>query len=244
MNATEALLVEVMDVIAERFDKHAVLRGGMVLRVLGCERLTNDVDYVFVPFASKKDIADEVLSALHRIEGANISHSFNSKCLRIALSRNEVAVQVEIKTASDIKTSLVSNRYLAQSYGRPPRIIRVLDYPVALAEKMAAWNERRLIRDLYDIWFYLRMGIRPDVPTLEKRLAKPDYSRRVKKSAYFRGKTPEDFYSFLREAAQAVTDRSIEVELSDYLPAEEIVGLAMRFRAELVKLSRVEGAMN
>lgn len=34
MNATEAFLVEVMDVIAERFDKHAVLRGGMVLRVL------------------------------------------------------------------------------------------------------------------------------------------------------------------------------------------------------------------
>lgn len=236
MNATEALLVEVMDVIAERFDKHAVLRGGMVLRVLGCERLTNDVDYVFVPFASKKDIVDEVLSALHRIEGAAISHSLNSKCLRIALSRNEVAVQIEIKTAKEIKTSLVSNRYLARPYGCPPRIIPVLDYPVALAEKMAAWNERRLIRDLYDIWFYLRMGVRPDAPTLEKRLAKPEYSRRIKKSEHFKGKMAEDFYSLLREASQAVTDQSIEVELSDYLPAGEIAGLAMRFRAELAKL--------
>jgi hypothetical protein len=55
MNEVEQLLVEVMDVIARRFDKRAVLRGGMVLRVLGCERMTNDVDYVFVPYASKKD---------------------------------------------------------------------------------------------------------------------------------------------------------------------------------------------
>lgn len=236
MNATEALLVEVMDVIAERFDKHAVLRGGMVLRVLGCERLTNDVDYVFVPFASKKDVVAEVLSALHRLEGVVIAHSLNSKCLRVALSRNEVAVQIEIKTAKEIRTSLVSNRYLARSYGRPPRIIPVLDYPVALAEKMAAWNERRLIRDLYDIWFYLRMGVSPDVPTLEKRLAKPEYSRRIKQSDRFKGKTAAVFYTYLREAAQTLTDESIQVELSDYLPAEEIAGLAMRFRAELVKL--------
>ena len=236
MNATEAFLVEVMDVIAERFDKHAVLRGGMVLRVLGCERFTNDVDYVFVPFASKKDIVDEVLAALRRIEGAQVSHSINSKCLRISLSRKDVAVQVEIKTAKEIKTSLVSNRDLARSYGWPPRIIPVLDYAVALADKMAAWNERRLIRDLYDICFYLRMGIRPDEKTLWQRLVRPAYSKRVKMGDHFTGKSVEEFYVFLRKFAQALTDASIRAELSDYLPDDDMVGLAMRFRAELAAL--------
>ncbi len=236
MNPTEALLVEVMDVIAERFNKHAVLRGGMVLRVLGCERMTNDLDYVFVPFASKKDIVDDLLLALRGIEDATVTYTLNSKCLRIVLTRQDVAVQIEVKTALDIPRSVVSNRELARLYGWPPRLVAVLDYPVALADKMAAWNERRLVRDVYDIWFYLRMGVWPDEKTLKKRLAKPDYSRLVSKADYFKGETAADFYAFLREVAIGLNDEDIEAELSDYLPPEEMAGLAMRFRAELAKL--------
>jgi predicted nucleotidyltransferase component of viral defense system len=236
MNPTEALLVEVMDVIARRFDKHAVLRGGMVLRMLGCERLTNDVDYVFVPFASKKDIVEDLLTALRGIEAATLTHSLNSKCLRIVLSKNNVMVQIEAKTANDVPISLVSNRDLARHYGWPPRIIAVLDYPVALADKMAAWNERRLIRDLYDIWFFLRMGVRPDRTTLEQRLATPAYSRLIRKSDHFKGKTPDEFFAFLRQATLRLDDQMIEAELGDYLPREELTGLAMRFRTELATL--------
>ncbi len=236
VNEIEALLATAMDVIARRFDKHAVLRGGMVLRVLGCERLTNDVDYVFVPFASKKDISDELVGALQGIEGASVTHSMNSKCLRIVVSRRDVAVQIEVKTSKDIPVRVVSNRELARQYGLPPRLIPVVDYPVALADKMAAWNERRLVRDLYDIWFYLRMGVQPDRTLLEKRLAKPAYSRLVKSSSYFNGRTVEDFYAFLREAAQQLTESQVEAELSDYLPVEELAGMAMRIRAALVRL--------
>lgn len=236
MNETEALLVEAMDVIARRFDKHAVLRGGMVLRVLGCERLTNDVDYVFVPFASKNDIVEGLLDALRGIKGAALSHNLNSKCLRIVLSRQNVTVQIEAKTAIDVPVSLISTRDLARRYGWPPRLIAVVDYPVALADKMAAWNERRLVRDIYDIWFFLRMGVRPDRPTLEKRLASPAYSRLVRASDHFGGKSADSFFEFLRQAALRLDDRTIEAELGDYLPAEELAGLAMRIRAAMAKL--------
>lgn len=155
MNATEALLVEVMDVIARRFDKHAVLRGGMVLRVLGCERLTNDVAYVFVPFASKNDIVQDILGALHDI-------------------------------------------------------VRHLVLP--------------------------RMGVRPDQVALEKRLALPCYSRLVQEPDHFTGRTAEEFFEFLRQATFRLDDRMIAEELGDYLPVEELAGLAMRFRAELAGL--------
>jgi hypothetical protein len=56
MEEQQRLLAEVLDLFARRFDKHAVLRGGMVLRIPGCEQLTNDLDYVFVPYRSKKDV--------------------------------------------------------------------------------------------------------------------------------------------------------------------------------------------
>lgn len=235
-NEIEQLLVEVMDVIARRFDKRAVLRGGMVLRVLGCERMTNDVDYVFVPYASKKDVVDELLTALRGMEGVTLNHALNSKCLRVSISRGEVAVQAEIKTAREVPVSLVSNRELARRYGWPPRLIPVLDYPVALADKMAAWNERRLMRDLYDVWFYLRMGVRPCPSTLMKRLKKPVYSRRIPATDYFNGKSVESFYDFMRQYLVTLTDKDLEAELSDYLSPIEMTGLVMRMRAEFAKL--------
>ena len=118
----------------------------------------------------------------------------------------------------------------------PPRMIRVTDYSVALANKLAAWNERRLIRDLYDIWFFLQMGVSPDRKTLETRLRKPVYSRLVKKKDRFSGVTIADFYEFLRKYASRLTDSDIQEELSDYLPREEMEGLAMQIRAALTKL--------
>ena len=45
-NKEQELLARVLDVFAQKFDKQAVLRGGMVLRILGSPRFTNDLDYV------------------------------------------------------------------------------------------------------------------------------------------------------------------------------------------------------
>lgn len=101
---------------------------------------------------------------------------------------------------------------------------------------MAAWNERRLIRDVYDIWFYLKMGIRPDMPILEKRLIKPSYSKLVRPRNHFGGSDGSDFYVFLNERVRQLTDAEIAESLSDYLPPSELPGLAMRFRAEIAKL--------
>jgi len=60
----EHLLVFVMDRLAECLTTHAILKGGMVLRLTNSPRATNDLDYVLVPFKSKKDIVDLVLGCL------------------------------------------------------------------------------------------------------------------------------------------------------------------------------------
>jgi len=118
----------------------------------------------------------------------------------------------------------------------PPRLIQVLDYSVALANKMAAWNERRLIRDIYDIWFYLKMGVHPDVETLNIRLKKCSYSKFIDKSDYFQGAGIEEFYAFLLSYVNKLTDNDIMDSLSDYLKKEDLLGLSMKFSAELAKL--------
>ncbi len=49
--------------------------------------------------------------------------------------------------------------------GQPSRVVRVMAPGAALAHKLAAWNERRLVRDLYDAWFLsARIGAKVDAP--------------------------------------------------------------------------------
>jgi len=232
----QALLAQIIDLFAQRFDRNAVLCGGMVLRILGSPRLTNDLDYAFIPFKSKKDIVVDIINCLKQIPGAEIRHSINSKCLRVIITVGDTSVQVEAKTAMKIATSTTSTRLLSPLFNLPPRTIKILDFPLAMANKMAAWNERRLIRDLYDIWFFCRMNIRPDEDTLNKRLFKPDYSRAVKKSEYFKGSSTDDFFDLLRNMCASLKDSDIEKELSDYLPAHEIAGLSDMFRAAFATL--------
>jgi predicted nucleotidyltransferase component of viral defense system len=232
----QELLARVLDLFAQHFDRKAVLRGGMVLRVLGSPRLTNDLDYIFVPYRSKNDIVDEIVSCLHSIEGAELDYSLNSKCLRVVLTLDRTTIQIEAKVAMDVQTATTSTRLFSSQFDLPPRIIHVVDTGVALANKMAAWNERRLVRDIYDIWFLLQMNATPDTATLEKRLRKPVYSRLVKESDRFPGQTCGEFYEFIRAHVAELTDRQITNELADYLPPEETAGLALLFRAALAKL--------
>lgn len=232
----QQLLATVLDLFAQKFDKNAVLRGGMVLRVLGSPRLTNDLDYIFVPYKSKKDIVDEIITCLRSIEGADLDYSLNSKCLRVVLTVDDTTIQIEAKVAMDVKTTTTTTRIFSSQFNLPPRIIHVVNTNVALANKMAAWNERRLVRDIYDVWFLLQMNATPDIATLKQRLRKPVYSRLVKKQDYFPGRTYSEFYDFIRAKVSGLSDKQIADELADYLPPEQTSGLALLFRAALAKL--------
>ena len=232
----QQLLAQVLDLFAQKFNKKAVLRGGMVLRVLGSPRLTNDLDYVFVPYKSKKDIVDEILTCLRSIDGAELDYSLNSKCLRVVLTVEKTSIQIEFKVAMDVKTTTLSTRLFSSQFNLPPRIIHVVDTNVALANKMAAWNERRLVRDIYDIWFLLQMKAKPDEATLKSRLLKPAYSSLVKKRDYFPGQTCNEFYDFIKTYVSTLSNEQISNELSDYLPPSETAGLALLFKAALARL--------
>ena len=232
----QRLLATVLDLFARKFDRKAVLRGGMVLRVLGSPRLTNDLDYVFVPYRSKRQIVDEIVTCLRSIEGADLTYSLNSKCLRVVLTVDQTSIQIEAKVAMDLATTPTSTRLFATQFNLPPRIIHVVDTNVALADKMAAWNERRLVRDIYDVWFLLQMNATPDTATLEQRLRQPAYSRLLKKQDYFPGRTVSEFYDFMRAKVSELSEEQITTELSDYLLPEETAGLSLLFMAALAKL--------
>ncbi|MCK4981268.1 MAG: nucleotidyl transferase AbiEii/AbiGii toxin family protein [Victivallaceae bacterium] len=232
----EHLLAYVMDLIGDKLASNAILKGGMVLRLTDSPRLTNDLDYVFTPFKSKKDIVEILLDCLKGIPGVSCSHNLNSKCLRIVLStENNISVQIEANVMQECLSSTMTTQVLAKKYGLPPRIIRIMSFEIALANKLAAWCERRLIRDIFDIYYISAvLNKKPDLDTLKNRLKKLNFARNVDKKT--KSMTLEEFTTELEICISELTGEEIEKELGGYFAAEELPGLEYIIGAGVSKL--------
>jgi len=224
----ERLMAIVIDGMARHYDRRAILRGGMALRLLGASRLTNDLDYLIVPHRSKKELVPEILRVLKEISGEEIAYSFNSKCLRLEIPCKGQVLQIEAKVAMAQPSKAVSNEHLATAHALPPRLVSIMEPRHALAHKMAAWYERRLSRDLYDIWYLLMLGIEPDLTVLGQRLKKPCPIARAKAEGLLAEPTPTAYARFLLARLKVIDDEQLEGDLMAVLPVERIRGLRLR----------------
>lgn len=242
IKTTENLMLFLINLFGEKFPQSAILKGGMALRLLDCPRYTNDLDYIFIPFNSKKDIAGDICRLLDEQEGLNYEYSLNSKCLRIRVESSGVMTQIEINVAENCPSVAISTSALASGTGQLSRIIKVMDYSVAMAHKLAAWNERRLVRDLYDLNFYYTfLKVLPDLEVLSERLKNILSTKRNKnpKSMSF-----SQLLEGLRLTLNKLTSKDIN-ELADYLPAKNLPGLEVRLRANLLKFcDELESELN
>lgn len=232
----DGLFLWVMHRFSEVFEEHAVLKGGMALRLMNCPRRTVDIDYVFIPFESKKQIVDRINGVLTEIDGAEIDSRLHSKMLRVGLRVDDVAIKVEVNVDEWCETIPMTTGELAYSVGHPAQVVRVMDPSSALAHKLAAWNERRLVRDLYDCTFLAeRVRVKPDLAVLDRRLSRvesrlPSLKRRRRISR-------TELAAELRGAVRDLVDSDVEAELAGVLPAEELAGLAIRIRGAVEGLA-------
>lgn len=234
----DGLFLWVMHRFAEVFEDHAIIKGGIALRLLDCPRSTTDIDYVFVPYRSKKGIMRQVESVLSEIEGANVTSTLHSKMLRVTIELDSAAIQVELNVDMECPAIAVPTGELAIDQGQPSRIVRVMALDRALAAKLAAWNERRLLRDLYDCYFLAgRLAEMPDMDALDARLGKIE-SRlpRLKKR---KSMSRAEFGEELRHAAEALTEPALREELGGILPPDELVGLVPRIRSAVIKIAEL-----
>lgn len=232
----DGLFLWIMHRFAEVFEEHAVLKGGMALRLLDCPRQTVDIDYVFVPFSSKKPVADVVRRVLGEIEDAEVDIRLHSKMLRARLRVDEVAIVIEANVAEQCASIPVSTAGLARSVGRPAQVVRIMSPSTALAHKLAAWNERRLARDLYDCAFLVGQArVEPDLGVLDARLAKVESRLPALKGR--RTMTHGELAAALGETVAQLSDAQLRQELAGLLPVEELAGLALRIRVAVTRLA-------
>jgi len=233
-------MVWLINFLADRFGNRAVLKGGMELRLLGCPRHTNDIDYVFVPFSSKNDVRDLVLPALRETPELRVEHSLSSRCLRCVCTHQTARVQVEINVATECASQELSTATLARANDQQGRIVRGMRLDVALAHKLAAWNERGLVRDLYDCHFMADvLAVRPDMATLKRRLAATELrtGRKTTKVSM----EVADLVARLDTALSSLTQPLVEEQMRDFRRPEELPGLEKKIRIGVSKLLSVLG---
>ena len=229
--STEVLLAWIVDFFADKFGNSAILKGGMSLRLMHSPRYTNDVDYIFIPFDSKKDAKSLVEGALSQVDGLKFESTMNSKALRIVVDFGGQSAQIEINTEKECPSIPMSSSLLTTPYGHPARIVRVMEPGVAFAHKIAAWNERELMRDLYDIYQYeslFRSSPRMDI--LLQRLKKARSYRNI-----VAAKSLEALVEKMRRVADNMTEDSF-AELVPLLDSTELAGLSFRMRPAIIAL--------
>lgn len=236
IKSDEGLMLWIIHRLNELYPEKAILKGGMVLKLLNCPRYTNDLDYVFVPFRSKKEILPLITKVLNELEGAQWSYNMHSTSLRIKVAYQGYQTQIEANVDKECKSEVLSTDTLATGNNQAPHIIRVMSYTVMMAHKMAAWNERRLIRDLYDIYFIFNyLNVLPDIKTLNERLSKIVYQdKRLKKE--IKKMSTVDYLKKLQTHVSTLEQKDINAELNNSLSKEERAGLHMNIRAGINRL--------
>ncbi len=229
----EGLMVFLINLFSEKFPESAILKGGMGLRLLNCPRMTNDIDYMFIPYTSKKDIVPGMCAVLDEVDGLEYEYGLHSTCLRVRVRYGELATQLEINVATACPATGISTAELARQYGLLPRVAAVMDFSVGMAHKLAAWNERLLMRDLYDLYFYYsRLQVMPDAETLDARLNKVRSTRKNKNP---RQMTVRQLVDRLRDRLSALAPGDVQ-EIADYLPPAELAGLDLKLKTHLLGL--------
>lgn len=245
INSNEALMTWLMNRFNQKWGEKAILKGGMVLRLLDCPRATNDLDYVFVPFKTKKDILPLVQEVIKELEGAKSLASFHSTSLRIGIHYKNFQTQIEADVDKKCKIQSISTVSLAHKYNMLPEVISVVSLDWALAHKMAAWNERGLMRDLYDMYFiHHTLGVMPDLDILRKRLSQIHYSKKFQSSQQPKKMSLSDFCDKLDRIVGQLTFEAVKSELNGVMAPEILPGLDYKMKIVIKSLvDRVKDAV-
>lgn len=225
----ESLLVRLLHHVSEAIPSRSVVKGGLVLRLLDCPRQTNDLDVVLLPFGSKRDAAPLLEEALRRFPCDELDIRVHSTAIRARIRQGDLVAQVEASVAEECPATPMTTASLARLHGELPRLVQVMRFDIALANKLGAWMERALLRDLYDInyWVSIQRTV-PDATTLKRRLASV-HGRKGKPRPWSAGELADS----IEKRLESLTDDQLREELHAVLPDTEFAGLAARLRSGL-----------
>lgn len=237
MDSREELLLRVIHLMAEKFKDRVVLEGGMLLRLLGYPRSTQDVDCILLSDESKKVLTLKIRKALAELEGVRVAEvSLNSRGIFIRLESKDkpglrAMLEISVAAALNLPAGHLSTVALANKYFLGGRIVTTMALPEAFANKIASALERNALRDIYDLSI-LEPLCAFDEATLAKRLRALSVGRKKPKPMSF-----QEASAMLRTKAERITAKVVKEELAPLLPPRQAEGIETILKAAVVRIA-------
>ena len=233
-------LLTAIHAIAERFGPSAVVKGGMALRLQGIPRSTMDVDFCFQPYRHKTPFTEELVLLMQDLCEGDLSVHSDSKKLRIAGRLEGADIVVEASPHEAFEPDTLPTHVLARAVNLQPCVVSIMPNPMAFAHKLGTWLDRRLSRDLYDIYvFYDVLRSAPDAKILLNRIRHPNYAHGVKPQPHL--DTIQAFLDFLRSECSKVGAAQIEEDLMGVVDERERAGIGGLIQTTIRRMSRGGG---
>lgn len=231
----EIILLDILSTVNTLFKDHAVLKGGLVLRLLNSPRFTQDIDYVFTTRESRKSILPRICDALAQKEIQTTESKMNSRGLFLHVKNKEgvlAQVEISIEKRRSIPTQVISTAALARELQRPTELVTVMALETAFSNKIAAALERDAMRDFYDLSLYEPMT-NLDVATLKQRLKTLTIKRSKPKKYTF-----AQAADLLEDKINKLTPKEIEQGLKSILAPKDRKGIGLVVKASILRVCR------
>jgi predicted nucleotidyltransferase component of viral defense system len=221
-------LLMVIQAISAQFGPTAVLKGGMALRLQGIPRSTIDADFTFKPFKGKTPFTSDLITLMNKICDKKVTHSSDSKKLQIVgiVQGTEVLIEASAH-AQDFDPEPLDTTSLSNQHDLSPSIISIMPNSMGFSNKLGAWYDRRLSRDLYDIYIYYEiLRSKPDLEILLQRIHKPNFTKLIKNKPSL--VSIDAFLNFVAKECSEKGNLKIENELEGVIEERERRGIGTK----------------
>lgn len=232
---SEKFLAEIINYLAKTRREELILKGGMLLRLTGSPRRTNDLDYAWQKVGSRKPFAKSLQKDLENLDGVKVLPiELNSRGIFINIIHEPTGqtASIEINVVNTINQPVeqMTTERLADKYNLEIEVVTTMAASEAFANKIAASIERDVVRDLYDLSQFQPLG--PfDEKTLRERLDNLCINQAKPKKVSFK-----EAAKLLQDKLDALTSQRINLELKEMMDEKRLIGLDRIIRASVGKI--------
>lgn len=230
MQMPEELLARLINYLADTYKNQLILRGGMLLRLLGSPRGTQDLDYSWIRTKKRNLFAQELKTSLEQLQGIQVADvKSNSRGVFLQVldrpSEQQAKVDISVVASLNLPSEPMTTAALSNKFFMKPHIVSTMNLSECFSNKIAAALERGLARDFYDL-VQLEPLASFDEATLKQRLSRLEIGR-AKPIAV----TLKEATAMLTTKMDTLNSKKLNDELASTIPPAQLVGIETIIRA-------------
>ncbi len=217
--------------LSRHLKNELVFKGGTALqKAYGLNRFSEDLDFTLNTDTNIEEIIEKIKKDIEnfgfKTEYKALSSKI-SKCYKLRIKgplydgteRSIAGLRIEISLRRDLFLKSDTREVIPVYQDLQPYIILIMNAEEILAEKIRAVFQREKARDIYDIWFLLKKGIKIDYSLVKKKTEfynikfnKNNFFRKISKIKKIWGEELSGYISFIPDFKEVFKEIKKDLE--------------------------------